>query len=120
MNRSPKLLSLLLVVTLACAQLSAQTVAPKTVADLQTRISQILARPELAPALVGIKVTSLDSGRVLFESNAEKLLRPASNMKIYTVATALDRLSPDYRFVTSVYAPARPDPSGVVHGDLRI
>ena len=54
--------------------------------------------------MVGVKVVSLDTGRVLFEENAHKLLRPASNMKLYTVAAALDRLSPDYRFVTSVYA----------------
>jgi len=124
MNRSPKLISLFLVLTFALAPLSAQTTAPaappKTVAELQTRISQILAKPELAPAMVGVKVSSLDSGRVLFESNSDKLLRPASNMKIYTVATALDRLSPDYRFTTSVYAPARPDAAGVIRGDLRI
>jgi serine-type D-Ala-D-Ala carboxypeptidase/endopeptidase (penicillin-binding protein 4) len=41
-------------------------------------------------------------------------------MKLYTVAAALDRLSPDYRFVTSVYAPTKPDAKGVVHGDLTI
>ena len=70
--------------------------------------------------MVGIKVTSLETGRVLFEENADKLLRPASNMKLYTVAAALDRLSPDYRFVTSVYAPAKPDASGTIHGDLTI
>jgi serine-type D-Ala-D-Ala carboxypeptidase/endopeptidase (penicillin-binding protein 4) len=70
--------------------------------------------------MVGIKVTSLDTGRVLFEQNAAKLLRPASNMKIYTVATALDRLTPDYRFSTSVFAATRPDAKGVVRGDLRI
>ncbi|HEV2837183.1 MAG TPA: D-alanyl-D-alanine carboxypeptidase/D-alanyl-D-alanine-endopeptidase, partial [Pyrinomonadaceae bacterium] len=80
----------------------------------------MLAKPELAPAMVGIKVTSLDTGRVLFEANAGKLLRPASNMKIYTVATALDRLTPEYRFSTSVFAPTRPDSNGVVRGDLRI
>jgi D-alanyl-D-alanine carboxypeptidase/D-alanyl-D-alanine-endopeptidase (penicillin-binding protein 4) len=45
-------------------------------------------------------------------------MQPASNMKLYTVAAALDRLTPDYRFVTSVYAPARPDTSGAVRGDL--
>ncbi|MCA1606898.1 MAG: D-alanyl-D-alanine carboxypeptidase/D-alanyl-D-alanine-endopeptidase, partial [Acidobacteria bacterium] len=44
----------------------------------------------------------------------------ASNMKLYTVAAALDRLSPDYRFVTSVYALAKPDAAGIVHGDLTI
>ena len=70
--------------------------------------------------MVGIKVVSLDSGRVLFEENSAKLLRPASNMKLYTVATALDRLSPDYRFTTSVYSRARPDASGIIHGDLTI
>ena len=82
--------------------------APKTLTELQTRISEILAKPDLSPALVGIKVVSLDTGRVLFEEHADKLLRPASNMKLYTVAAALDRLSPDYRFVTSVYAASRP------------
>ena len=98
-----------------------QPVTPtKTLAELQARISEILAKPELAPAMIGIKVVSLDTGRVLFEENAAKLLRPASNMKLYTVATALDRLSPDYRFVTSVYATARPDASGIVRGDLTI
>ena len=70
--------------------------------------------------MVGIKVASLDTGRVLFEENAAKLLRPASNMKLYTVATALDRLSPDYHFSTSVYAQARPDASGIIHGDLTV
>jgi D-alanyl-D-alanine carboxypeptidase/D-alanyl-D-alanine-endopeptidase (penicillin-binding protein 4) len=94
--------------------------AAKTLAELQNRISEVLAKPELSSAMVGIKVTSLDTGRVVFEENSTKLLRPASNMKLYTVATALDRLSPDFRFITSVYTPNRPDSSGVVKGDLTI
>jgi len=120
MNRSQRIVSLLLVLLVFSQGAWAQSAAPKTVPELQTRISQILAKPELASAIVGIKVASLDTGRVLFEENAAKLLRPASNMKIYTVAAALDRLSPDYRFNTSVFAAARPDAAGVVHGDLRI
>ena len=91
-----------------------------TLQELQTKISEILAKAELASAMVGVKVVSLDNGRILFEENAHKLLRPASNMKLYTVATALDRLSPDFRFVTSVYASAKPDASGVVRGGLTI
>ena len=92
----------------------------KTLDELRARITEVLQKPELAAATVGIKVVSLDTGRPLFEENAGKLLRPASNMKIYTVAAALDRLSPDYRFNTSVYAPARPDAAGILHGDLTI
>ncbi|HEX7295034.1 MAG TPA: D-alanyl-D-alanine carboxypeptidase/D-alanyl-D-alanine-endopeptidase [Pyrinomonadaceae bacterium] len=91
----------------------------KTLAELQTRIADILRKPELVPAMVGIKVVSLDTGHVLFEENSAKLLRPASNMKLYTVATALDRLSPDFRFTTSVYATGRLD-GGSVRGDLII
>ena len=92
----------------------------KTLEELKARITEVLQKPELASAIVGIKVVSLDTGRTLFEENAGKLLRPASNMKIYTVAAALDRLSPDYRFNTSVYATARPDAAGILHGDLTI
>ena len=91
-----------------------------TLPELQTRITEVLRKPELSSGIVGIKVASLDSGRVLFEENANKLLRPASNMKLYTVAAALDKLSPDYRFTTSIYAAARPDAAGIVHGDLTV
>ncbi len=92
----------------------------RTQEELQSRIKEILQKSELTAAMVGIKVASLDTGRVLFDENSEKLLRPASNMKLYTVAAALDRLSPDYRFNTSVYAAARPDAAGILHGDLTI
>jgi D-alanyl-D-alanine carboxypeptidase/D-alanyl-D-alanine-endopeptidase (penicillin-binding protein 4) len=92
----------------------------RTVAELQSRITEVLRRPEFAQATIGVKIASLDSGRVLFEENAMKLLRPASNMKLYTVATALDRLSPDYRYTTSVYAPSRPDAAGTIRGDVTI
>lgn len=113
-----------LLVVLACVLFAqagfAQQPSPKTLPELQAKISEILAKPELAPATIGIKVVSLDNGRILFEQNAQKLLRPASNMKLYTVAAALDRLSPDYRFVTSVYATTRPDAAGIVHGNLTI
>jgi D-alanyl-D-alanine carboxypeptidase/D-alanyl-D-alanine-endopeptidase (penicillin-binding protein 4) len=62
---------------------------------------------------------SLSSGKIIFEENAEKYFMPASNMKNFTVATAIEKLSPDFKFVTSVYAPAAPDSNGSV-GSLRI
>ncbi|MDT4952561.1 MAG: hypothetical protein QOJ02_699 [Acidobacteriota bacterium] len=97
-----------------------RTPAPKTVEELRARISEVLLSPELASAQMAVKVASLDTGRTLFEENAAKLLHPASNMKIYTVSAALDRLSPDFRFKTSVYALAPPDAAGTVRGDLII
>ncbi len=94
--------------------------APKTVEELRSRIQEVLNRSELAPAQIAVKVTSLDSGRVLYEENAAKLLHPASVMKNLTLAAALDRLSPDFRFKTSVYVGVRPDAAGLVRGDLVI
>lgn len=94
--------------------------APKTVAELQAGINDVLRRPELAPGFLAVKVASLDTGRMLFETSADKLLRPASNMKLYTVAAALDRLTPDYRFTTSVYAAEKPEKNGTIKGDLII
>lgn len=113
-------LLLICISTAVAQQPKPATTGPKTLPELQARISEIVAKPELSSAMIGIKVVSLDTGRVLFEENSGKLLRPASNMKLYTVAAALDRLSPDYRFSTSVYAAARPDSAGVVRGDLTI
>ncbi len=92
--------------------------APQTLEDLRARIRGITSRPEFAASHLAVKVASLDTGRVVYEENADKWMQPASNMKLYTVAAALDRFGPDYRFVTSVYAPARPDAGGTVRGDL--
>jgi D-alanyl-D-alanine carboxypeptidase/D-alanyl-D-alanine-endopeptidase (penicillin-binding protein 4) len=119
MTKQTRIALILLISLVSRLLVSAQT-PPKTVPELQTRISEVLAKPELAPAMVGVKIVSLDTGRVLFEENAAKLLRPASNMKLYTVAAALDKLSPDYRFKTIVYGPSKPDSSGVIRGDLTI
>ncbi len=97
---------------------AATPAAPQTLEELRARIREVIARPEFSASRVAVKVASLDTGRVLFEQDARKWMQPASNMKLYTVAAALDRLTPDYRFITSVYAPARPDASGTVRGDL--
>jgi D-alanyl-D-alanine carboxypeptidase/D-alanyl-D-alanine-endopeptidase (penicillin-binding protein 4) len=98
-----------------------QTPVPmQTVGELQNFIRQNLARPNLQRGQVGIKIVSLDTGKTIFEENAEKYFMPASNMKSYTVAAALERLSPGFRFVTSVYGNSRPDANGVLKGDLRI
>ena len=118
MKKQTRIALLVLVSLVSHVVVSAQ--APKTLPELQTRISEILAKPELTPAIVGVKIVSLDNGRVLFEDNSAKLLRPASNMKLYTVAAALDKLSPDYRFKTSVYASTKLDAKGTIRGDLTI
>ena len=57
---------------------------------------------------------------MIFEENGEKYFMPASNMKSFTVAAAMEKLSPEFRFVTSVFAPTMPDANGTIRGDLMI
>jgi serine-type D-Ala-D-Ala carboxypeptidase/endopeptidase (penicillin-binding protein 4) len=92
---------------------------PATLADLRSRIEEICRQPSLAPGFFAVKIVSLDSGQTIFEQDANKFVRPASNMKLYTVAAAFDRLTPDYHFITSVYAREQPE-DGKVKGDLII
>ena len=53
-------------------------------------------------ALVGVKVVSLDEGVVLYERNAQCRFVPASSLKLFTVAAALEHLGADDRFETAV------------------
>jgi serine-type D-Ala-D-Ala carboxypeptidase/endopeptidase (penicillin-binding protein 4) len=91
--------------------------APATLAELKTRVEEIARQPALERGFFAVKIVSLDTGVVIYEQSANKFTRPASNMKLYTVAAALDRLTPDYHFMTSVYAKEKPE-DGKVKGDL--
>lgn len=121
-----RLRSLILAAGLTCSLVPAFGQAPKalppkpldSLAALQTRFAEQLAQPRSAAAAWGIKIISLETGRTLFETNAHKLLKPASNAKLFTGALALDRLGPDFRSRTSLYASARPDAAGTLAGDL--
>jgi len=92
----------------------------QTLEGLQAKIRLALSRPELRRGTVAVKIASLNSGKVVFEDSAEKYVMPASNMKSFTVATALEKLTPDFRFVTSVFANSKPDETGTIKGDLTI
>src|SRR5215471_16508805 len=91
--------------------------APATLAELRSRIEETCRQPALDPGFFAVKIISLDTGQTVFEQNANKFVRPASNMKLYTVAAAFDRLTPDFHFVTSVYSQEKPE-DGKLKGDL--
>ncbi len=99
---------------------SAKPKPVQTLEDLRSKIRGRMLSADVSRGRVGIKITSLNSGKVIFENDAEKYFIPASNMKNFTVAAALEKLAPDFRFVTSVYAAAKPNASGTIKGDLRI
>ncbi len=93
--------------------------AKNALPELRTKISMAVSRPSLRKGSIGVKVISLDSGETVYERDADKYFMPASNMKSFTVAAALDKLGPDHRFVTSFYA-SEPPSNGVLKSDLII
>ncbi|HVS82703.1 MAG TPA: D-alanyl-D-alanine carboxypeptidase/D-alanyl-D-alanine-endopeptidase [Pyrinomonadaceae bacterium] len=86
---------------------------------LAREIDRAIDEGDLAQARWGVFVMSLSGGRVLYSRNGDKLFTPASNMKIYTTAAALDLLGADYRWRTSVYSDKQPD-NGVIDGDVTL
>src|SRR5215204_1390364 len=91
-----------------------------TIFDLQAKIRRTLLHPDLRRGSIGVKIAALDSEKVVFENDAEKYFMPASNMKSFTVAAAMEKLSPNFRFITSVFANSQPDASGTIKGDLTV
>ena len=97
------------------------TVAPKATARadraLARQLDSIFNAPLMDQALWGVEVKSLDTGRLLYARNARTLMMPASNMKIVTLAAAIDTLGWDYRFKTTLESSAAIE-AGVLKGDL--
>jgi N-acyl-D-amino-acid deacylase len=85
---------------------------------LAQRIQKVMDRPEFAHANFGIKFVSLDTGKVLYSLNSNKLFVPASTTKLLTEGTVLASLGADYRFHTRIYRTGELDKKGKLKGDL--
>jgi len=96
--------------------IGAASPAPQSL--LAGNIDMLLAQPRFAHALWGIDIVSLDSGKALYARNANTLFLPASNAKLYTAALALQTLSADATFSTTLYATTTPLTNGTLSGDL--
>ncbi len=69
-------------------------------ADLTMRLDALADSPISARAVLGIHVVELKTGKQLYARNENRFFLPASNQKLFTGALAIEKLGPDYRFVT--------------------
>ncbi|MGB2868297.1 MAG: D-alanyl-D-alanine carboxypeptidase/D-alanyl-D-alanine-endopeptidase [Bacteroidota bacterium] len=67
---------------------------------LKYDIDRLLSDSLFIPARAGITVVSLESGDVLYERDNKILMHAASNLKLLTSSTALDKLGKDFEFKT--------------------
>jgi D-alanyl-D-alanine carboxypeptidase/D-alanyl-D-alanine-endopeptidase (penicillin-binding protein 4) len=66
----------------------------------------------------GVMVVSLTRGDTLFARNAGEMMLPASTMKLFSTAAALDRFGPEYTFSTDVLRDQTVGPDGTLSGNI--
>ncbi len=91
----------------------------RAIRQLRADLAEVFGAPIMARGVWGVDVRSLDSGESIYELNAGRLMMPASNMKIVTLAATAEILGWDHRFTTTLEATA-PIEDGVLRGDLFI
>jgi D-alanyl-D-alanine carboxypeptidase/D-alanyl-D-alanine-endopeptidase (penicillin-binding protein 4) len=90
-----------------------------TANDIDKNIQAILARvPDNLN--VGITVQSMETGKIVYESNANRYFTPASTQKILTAAAALFYLGKDYQFNTLIYSDRPYNGEKILKGNLYI
>lgn len=123
LSRTHWLLLVVLAAAFGCAR-NPRAVTPPTTARstpierLTTELDRLFLAPAFDHALWAAKVQSMETGEVLYELNPSKLVMPASNMKVVTMAAAAARLGWDHRYETTLATAGELDDDGVLHGDL--
>lgn len=129
MNTTIRHLALLGLLSFAAPSVPGQDAVPQPATEVnaalslhqaKSNITAHIAAPRFSEAQWGILIASLDSGLILFDHNSHKLLKPASNAKLYSGALALDLFGPDWTTATSIYAKNGPDTDGVLACDLLV
>lgn len=89
-------------------------------ATFEERLSSLINGSVARSADAAIQVVEVDTGRVAGQRNPTTPLAPASNMKLFTTAAAIDLLRPSFEVTTGVYARGEVDASGTLQGDVKI
>ncbi len=88
--------------------------------NVQELAEQLLQRPALQQARLGLLVVDVESRQPLATVQAEEALAPASSLKLLSTSTALIVLGADYRFKTELQIDGYLDAQGVLQGNLYI
>lgn len=134
-NRSPKnrrrrfLISAIAVVTLIPAggavrarartgSASRPALQSGGVPQFVSRVNAALAEAHAQKAFWGILVVDRDTGKTLYELNADHFFAPASNAKLFATSLALATLGPDHRYRTTLESKSGLSSDGQLAGDL--
>ncbi|HET7186694.1 MAG TPA: D-alanyl-D-alanine carboxypeptidase/D-alanyl-D-alanine-endopeptidase [Gemmatimonadaceae bacterium] len=89
--------------------------SPRGAAELSNDFANMINN-RVRSGKFGVMVVSLTRGDTLFAHGAGDMMQPASTMKLYSTAAALDRFGPEHTFSTDVLRDSAT--GGVVAGNL--
>ena len=102
------------------ARVAATPVDKATGATLEERLQSLISGTVSRASEASIEIVEMDNGRVVAERDPHQPLAPASNMKLFTTAAAIDLLKPTFEITTTIYVRGNIEPSGTLDGDVKI
>src|SRR5262249_13175304 len=87
---------------------------------LEERLASLMNGNTASNSDSSLAVVEVESGRLIAERAMHVPLSPASNMKLFTTAAAIDLLHPDFQLTTTVFVRGNIDPGGTLRGDVKI
>jgi D-alanyl-D-alanine carboxypeptidase/D-alanyl-D-alanine-endopeptidase (penicillin-binding protein 4) len=88
--------------------------------NFETSVKNLLDKPDYKNASIGMNVVDLTSGETIYSLFPDRVLIPASTMKMITSGTALEVLGSDYRFKTKIGYSGKINKKGELDGNLII
>ncbi len=85
--------------------------------EFTEKVNKLISQRVLENAIWGIAVYDLKEKELIYSKNYYKSFMPASNMKIFTSAVALEKLGPDFCFHTDFYIDGKIE-NGILKGNL--
>src|SRR5271170_5510201 len=82
------------------------------------RADELLGAAPASKGDWGLLIVDAQTGKTLYEKNADGYFVPASNMKLFTTALALAKLGPDYKFHTTLETRGTISTDGKLSGDV--
>lgn len=88
-----------------------------TIPEFREQLNDIFNDPNFSNAQWGVIIQSLETGEYFYKRNEDKLMMPASDLKLFTTAAGLILLGSDYHFSTNLFIRGNIDGS-ILNGDL--
>jgi D-alanyl-D-alanine carboxypeptidase/D-alanyl-D-alanine-endopeptidase (penicillin-binding protein 4) len=88
--------------------------------NLAERIASLMNGMVARSSEASLQIVEVESGDLVGERTPHTPLAPASNMKLFTTAAAIDVLKPSFEVTTTVYTRGKVDPTGALDGDVKV